>query len=59
MAGFFIFQNLIIVGECLGSMTASTEIIFCKELSRKTSFFLKEIQFQSMHQYHCHVGLNR
>ena len=32
IAGFFIFQNLIIVGECLGTKIALTEIIFCKEL---------------------------
>ena len=58
IAGFFIFQNLIIIRECLGSMTASTEIIFCKELSRKISLFLKEIQSQLKHPHHCHGGLN-
>jgi hypothetical protein len=58
MAGFFIFQILIIVRECLGTKIALTEIVFCKELSKKTSFFLKEIQFQSMHHHHYHVSLN-
>lgn len=58
IAGYFISQNLIIVKDYLGTMLASTDILFCKELSRKISPFLKEIQFQSMHRHHYHVGLN-
>lgn len=45
MAGFLIFQNLIIIRDYLGTMIVTTKNVFCKELSRKISLFLKEIQF--------------